>query len=139
MQIDVERLQSDEDVTIGGMMVDGEWQCWTLEDPVREVPGHPVSTWKIHGKTAIPAGRYRVEITMSARFKRVLPLLLDVPGYSGVRIHAGNTAADTEGCILVGNERLAKSLARSQLALAPLLSKMSEAARKGESIWLTIN
>jgi hypothetical protein len=139
MKIVVDRLQKDEDVTIGGMTVDGEWQCWSLEDPVREMPGQPVSTWKIHGKTAIPAGTYKVIIDMSARFKRLLPLLLDVPGYSGVRIHAGNTAADTEGCILVGNERLAKSLARSQLALAPLMAKMTEAQRKGETITLEIS
>lgn len=138
MEIIVERLQKDEDVTIGAITIDGDFACWSLEDPVREVPGQPVSTWKIHGKTAIPAGRYKVIIDMSARFKRLLPLLLDVPGYSGVRIHAGNTAADTEGCILVGNERLAKSLARSQLALAPFMAKMGEAQRKGETIWLEI-
>lgn len=138
MLIVVDRLQKDEDVTISGITFDGEWQCWGLEDPVREIPGQPVSTWKIHGKTAIPAGRYKVIIDMSTRFKRLLPLLLDVPGYSGVRIHAGNTAADTEGCILVGNERLAKSLARSQLALAPFMAKMTEAQRKGETIWLEI-
>ncbi len=139
MRIVVERLQRDADVTIGSMTVDGEWQCWTLEDAVREVPGQAVSAWKVPGKTAIPAGGYRVELTMSARFKRLLPLLIDVPGYSGVRIHAGNTSADTEGCILVGNDRLAKSIARSQLALASLMTKMSEAMRKGEPIWLEIN
>ena len=138
MEIIVERLQKDEDVTIGAITIDGDFACWSLEDPVREIPGQPVSTWKIHGKTAIPAGRYKVIVDMSARFKRLLPLLLDVPGYSGVRIHAGNTAADTEGCILVGNERLAKSLARSQLALAPFMTKLSEAHRKGETIWLEI-
>lgn len=139
MIIVVERLQRDPDVTIGSMTVDGEWQCWTLEDAVREVPGQAVGLWKIPGKTAIPAGGYRVELTMSARFKRLLPLLFDVPGYSGVRIHAGNTAADTEGCLLVGEERFAKSLARSQLALASLMSKIAEARRKGEPVWLTIN
>ena len=138
MLIVVDRLQKDEDVTIGAITIDGDFACWSLEDPVREIPGQPVSTWKIHGETAIPAGRYKVIVDMSARFKRLLPLLLDVPGYSGVRIHAGNTAADTEGCILVGNERLAKSLARSQLALAPFMAKMGEAQRKGETIWLEI-
>jgi len=138
VEIIVERLQKDEDVTIGAITIDGDFACWSLEDPVREIPGQPVSTWKIHGETAIPAGRYKVIVDMSARFKRLLPLLLDVPGYSGVRIHAGNTAADTEGCILVGNERLAKSLARSQLALAPFMAKMGEAQRKGETIWLEI-
>ena len=134
MLIVVDRLQKDEDVTISGITIDGEWACWGLEDPVREIPGQPVSTWKIHGKTAIPAGRYKVIIDMSARFRRLLPLLLDVPGYSGVRIHAGNTAADTEGCILVGNERLAKSLAPSQVALAPAPAKMGPAQREGETI-----
>ena len=139
MEIVVERLQCDEDVTIGSMVVDGDWQCWTLEDVVREQQGQPVSAWKIKGKTAIPAGRYRVDLTMSVRFKRVLPILLNVPGFDGIRIHAGNTADDTEGCILVGNERLAKSLARSQLALAPLLTKMTEAQRRSELIWIEIN
>lgn len=138
MNIVVERLQRDPDVTIGSMTVDGQWQCWTLEDTVREVRGQPVQQWKVYGKTAIPAGRYQVDLTVSARFKRLLPLLMGVPGFSGVRIHAGNTAADTEGCILVGNDRLAKSLARSQLALAPLMVKMAEAKRKGEAIWLEI-
>lgn len=138
MNIVIERLQRDPDVTIGSMTVDGEWQCWTLEDTVREVRGQPVQQWKVYGQTAIPAGRYQIDLTMSARFKRLLPLLLGVPGFSGVRIHAGNTAADTEGCILVGNDRLAKSLARSQLALAPLMVKMAEAKRKGEAIWLEI-
>ena len=138
MNIVVERLQKDEDVTISAITTDGDWQCWGLEDPVREIPRQPVSTWKIHGKTAIPAGRYKVELTMSSRFKRVLPLLLDVPGYSGVRIHAGNTAENTEGCILVGNERLAKSIARSQLALASFMTKLNEASRKGEPIWMDI-
>lgn len=139
MNIVVERLQVDPDVTISGITVDGEWCCWGLEDPVREVPGQAVSAWKIPGKTAIPAGRYKVIVDMSARFKRLLPLLIDVPGYSGVRIHAGNTTADTEGCILVGHDRLAKSIARSQLALADLMSKMAEAQRKGEAIWLELS
>lgn len=139
MQIVVERLRRDPDVTIGSMTVDGEWQCWTLEDPVREVPGQAVAAWKIPGETAIPIGRYRVDLTMSARFKRLLPLLLDVPGYAGIRIHAGNTAANTEGCILVGQEQFPKSLARSQLALAALMSKIAEARRKSEPVWLAIN
>lgn len=138
MNIVVERLQRDTDVTIGSMTVDGEWQCWTLEDTVREVPGQPVQQWKVYGQTAIPAGRYQVDLTLSARFKRVLPLLLGVPGFSGVRIHAGNTAADTEGCILVGEDRLPKSVGRSQRAMAALMVKMSEAKRKGEAIWLEV-
>lgn len=79
------------------------WLCWTLEDPVREVPGEPVEAWKIKGDTAIPRGTYAVRVTRSNRFKTDLPLLLNVPGFEGVRIHGGNTAADTEGCILVAH------------------------------------
>ena len=79
------------------------WLCWTLEDVVREVPGEPVEAWKIKGDTAIPRGTYAVRVTRSNRFKTDLPLLLNVPGFEGVRIHGGNTAADTEGCILVAH------------------------------------
>jgi hypothetical protein len=138
MNILCERLQKDADVTIGAMSIDGDFAAWFLEDPVREVPGQPVSQWKVYGRTAIPAGRYKVELTMSNRFKKILPLLIDVPGFSGVRIHAGNTTADTEGCLLVGHDRLAKSIARSQLALADIMTKMNEAQRKGETIWLEL-
>ena len=79
------------------------WLCWTLEDPAREAPGEPVEAWKIKGDTAIPRGTYAVTVTRSNRFGVDLPLLLDVPGFEGVRIHGGNTAADTEGCILVAH------------------------------------
>lgn len=79
------------------------WLCWTLEDVVREVPGQPVASWKIKGRTAIPRGTYPIRVTRSNRFGVDLPLLLDVPGFEGIRIHGGNTAADTEGCILVAH------------------------------------
>lgn len=79
------------------------WLCWTLEDVVREVPGEPVGAWKVKGQTAIPRGTYAVRVTRSNRFKTDLPLLLNVPGFEGVRIHGGNAAADTEGCILVAH------------------------------------
>jgi len=134
MQLRLERVQIDHDVTIGSLSADGVWQCWTLEDVVR--PKHI----KVPGQTAIPAGRYRVLITPSPRFKRDLPLLVDVPNFSGVRIHPGNTAADTEGCILVGAERGAdgKSIGRSRVAFDNLFIKLTDVLARREQIWLEI-
>ena len=138
MKLRLQRLQLDDDVTIGSLDVDGDWACWTLEDAVREQPGQPVASWKLPGQTAIPLGCYRVDVTWSPRFKRPLPLLLDVPGFSGVRIHPGNSAADTEGCILVGADRYAKSLGRSRLAFDNLMVELNQAQRRQQPIWLEI-
>lgn len=122
--------------TIGRLDVDGMFRCWTLEDVVR-----PAGDAKVAGETAIPPGRYEVRITWSPRFQRELPLLLGVPGFEGVRIHAGNTVRDTEGCILVGEDVAhdgdAPVLLRSRLAFDVLFAKLSDVP-PGEAIWLTI-
>lgn len=134
MQLRLDRIQIDHDVTIGSLAVDGTWQCWTLEDVVRP------KGIKVPGQTAIPFGRYRVIITPSPRFGRDLPLLVDVPFFSGVRIHAGNTASDTEGCILVGPDRCSdgKSIGRSRVALDNLFIKLTDALARRDQIWLEI-
>lgn len=126
MKLTLERLQLDPDVTIGALNVDGQFQCWTLEDVVR-APAAP----KVFGQTAIPYGTYGLAITMSPHFGRELPLLLAVPNFSGVRIHPGNTAADTEGCILVGADRLGKSLGHSRAAFDALFPLIRNALAKG--------
>lgn len=127
MKLFVDRVQKDQDVTIGSLSVDGVFECWTLEDPVRMGP-------KIHGETAIPSGTYNVVITMSPRFKRDLPLICDVQGFSGVRIHPGNTTADTEGCLLVGDVRLAKTIGKSRIAFNRLFAKLRDAQARHEKI-----
>lgn len=134
MQLLLNRTQLDHDVTIGSLSVDGVWQCWTLEDVVRP------KGIKVPGQTAIPFGRYRVIITPSPRFGRDLPLLVDVPFFSGVRIHPGNTAADTEGCILPGTDRGAdgKSVTRSRQAFDNLFIKLQAAIDRRDQIWLEI-
>lgn len=99
------REPSALEATMGLLLIDGRWFCWTVEDVVREVVGQPVASWKVPGATAIPCGQYSVQVTMSARFKRPLPLVSGVPGFDGIRFHRGNTAKDSEGCIIVGATR----------------------------------
>ena len=90
----LERMIFTGESTIGELSFDGIFSCYVLEDTCRD--------HKIDGKTAIPPGRYEVIRNHSERFNRTLPLLLDVPNYFGVRIHPGNTAKDTFGCLLPG-------------------------------------
>lgn len=96
MLVEVKRNFKGSEYTIGKLYIDGNYYCDTLEDVVR-----PTGV-KISGKTAIPAGKYKVKVTWSPRFRRYLPEILNVPGFSGVRIHSGNSATDTEGCLLLG-------------------------------------
>lgn len=127
--------------TPGRLYIDGILECSTLEDQVREIEGQPVGLWKIHGETAIPRGTYQVVVTYSNRFKRQLPLLLNVPGFEGVRIHPGNTAADTEGCILVGADDgnwQDAWLGSSKIAFNKLFPKIQIALGRGEQVWLTV-
>lgn len=126
MKLTLERLQLDLDVTIGSLSIDGAWQCWTLEDVVR-----PDGAPKVYGKTAIPFGTYQVVITPSPHFGRDMPLLVNVPNFTGVRIHMGNTAVDTDGCVLVGQDRLGKSLGHSVAAFDVLFPILRDAIAKG--------
>lgn len=138
MLIEIVREPSKDGATIGGLSIDGKWLCWTCEDVVREVPGQPVETWKVPGQTAIPAGEYEVRITMSDRFGRLLPLLVDVPGFSGIRIHPGNTAADTDGCILPGLTRAGQSVGLSRRAFEQVFGAIQDAIGNGQQVTLRI-
>lgn len=132
MKLTLKRNPSNSACTIGRLFVDGSLECVTLEDIVRE--------HKIPGETAIPAGRYKVIINMSNRFKTLLPLLLEVPGFEGVRIHPGNEAKNTEGCILVGSAVSSdgKAILKSRIAFDALFAKMRAAVSRGEAITLEI-
>ena len=119
MKIEIKRLHKTANSTIGEMTIDGVWECYTLEDIERPV--------KIKAETAIPRGTYKVIINMSNRFKRLMPLLLNVQNFEGVRIHAGNTNHDTEGCILVGRTRSNDFIGQSKKAYDSLFAKMQKA------------
>lgn len=131
MKMVLERVQKSPGCTIGSLSIDGDWECWTLEDEIRLGA-------KVPGQTAIPPGTYSVDITPSPRFNRDLPLLLNVPGFEGIRIHPGNTSADTEGCLLVGADRFALSIGRSRVAFAFLFAKLRAAKARAEPISIRI-
>ncbi|OXE34915.1 MAG: hypothetical protein CGW95_17050 [Phenylobacterium zucineum] len=131
MKMEVNRFMCGAVCTIGELLVDGEHECWTLEDVMR--PGGE----KVPGETAIPDGTYKVIVNHSNRFGCDMPLLLEVPGFTGIRIHSGNLATQTEGCLLVGTGHTADSVTNSRLAFNTLFPKIRDAFRRGEEITIT--
>lgn len=129
MEIMVKRMTRTSESTLGSMFVNGEFECFTLEDAERAS--------KIYGRTAIPKGRYEVVISWSNRFQQYMPLLLNVPDFEGIRIHAGNDSADTLGCILVGRTRSPNWIGESRLAYVALMKKL-RAVEKKEKIFITV-
>lgn len=120
MIVKIVRTFKGAEYTIGKLYIDNQYFCDTLEDTVRK------DGEKVYGKTAIPAGMYRVKKTYSPRFKKVLPEILEVPGFSGVRIHAGNTAKDTEGCVLLGLNKTKGAIINSQNAMAFFMDRTKD-------------
>ncbi len=122
--------------TPGYLTWDGKAECFTCEDPIREIPGQPVAKWKIFGETAIPAGTYQVIIDHSEHFEKRMPHVLDVPGFEGIRIHIGNRPKDTEGCLLLGDVIAADGVASSTAAFNEFMQKLETALAAGE-VWIT--
>lgn len=120
MIVKIVRTFKGAEYTIGKLYIDNQYFCDTLEDTVRK------DGEKVYGKTAIPSGMYRVKKTYSPRFKKVLPEILDVPNFSGVRIHAGNTAKDTEGCVLLGLNKTKGAVINSQNAMAFFMDRTKD-------------
>lgn len=138
MKLRVVRDKFNAKQTLGRLYIDDQLECYTLEDVVREVPGQLVASWKISGQTAIPCGVYRVILSLSVHFGRILPLLLDVLGFEGVRLHPGNTEADSEGCILLGDIRFVTYIGASRIAAARVQAKIQAALDHGESVTVSI-
>lgn len=139
MKIVQTRYFFGDDFTLSRLFIDGVpfVGCpYILEDKVREVAGVPVEEWKVPRETAIPVGVYEVATDMSTRFKKLMPRLLLVKGFEGVRVHAGNTSHDTEGCLLGGKERDEKhgEVSGSRVAIAALTTRIDAALARKELV-----
>lgn len=118
MRLELRRIAKKPTYTIGRLYINEEYFCDTIEDTDRGLNSYmsleEVKAKKVKGKTAIPTDTYRVKITYSPRFKKDMPLIENVVGFDGIRIHSGNTAEDTEGCIIVGENKVVGKVINSK-------------------------
>lgn len=134
MELTLNRIFLGSSATIGELLINDKHLCDTLEDRVRP------EGEKVYGKTAIPEGTYEVKLTHSPKFKKILPEILNVPNFSGIRIHTGNSSKDTEGCILVGTWDGEKEdwVGSSKIAFDELMTLLEEATNNKEKITITV-
>jgi hypothetical protein len=143
MNIELIRKIKTDTSTIGELIINDKVLCDTLEDVDRgltqDMSEEAIKTIKIDGETAIPTGTYEVIIDMSSRFGRMMPHILDVPGFQGIRIHAGNSDKDTEGCLLLGTYTGQDDwITKSKVAVALFMSIIQTAIDNGEKIIIKI-
>lgn len=142
MKLLLNRRYKGPEYTIGSLYIDGQYLCDTIEDRVRDLnadgdledPGEG----KVFAETAIPFGDYEIELSMSPKFKRLLPLLLDVKHFTGIRIHRGNIAGDSQGCILPGENKIKGKVIYSTKYEMELVRRMKAALKQGEAISISI-
>nr|UWG86074.1 MAG: Protein of unknown function (DUF2778) [Bacteriophage sp.] len=134
MELTLNRIFLGSSATIGELLINDKHLCDTIEDRVRP------EGEKVYGKTAIPEGTYEVKLTHSPRFKKILPEILNVPNFSGIRIHTGNSSKDTEGCIIVGTWDGEKEdwVGSSKIAFDKLMSLLEEATNNKEKVTITV-
>jgi len=142
MELQLKRETFTEQSTIGTLTIDGVFESFILEDRDRGLNDtltlEQILKVKVYGKTAIPYGRYEIDWTMSARFKVFMPILLNVKGYAGIRIHKGNTEIDSLGCLLCGTRKITNRITESTLATKNLYAKIENAKKQGQRIYITI-
>lgn len=142
MELILKRETFTEESTIGSLSIDGKFECFILEDKDRgltnDMPLSEIVAHKVYGLTAIPYGRYEIDWTMSTRFGICMPILLNVKGYEGVRIHKGNTAIDTLGCLICGTRKASNKVTESTAATGKLYAKIESAKKSGQKIYITI-
>ena len=131
MKLKLIRDTFTDKTSIGKLFINDTYECNTLEDIVRYTP-------KVYGKTAIPEGTYQVIIDFSNKYQRDMPHVLNVPGFEGIRIHPGNKAEDTEGCILLGLSRKPDWIGQSRTAFEAFFDKLDETISRKEKVTLEI-
>lgn len=128
MKITLIRIANRPTYSIGKLYIDGVYECDVLEDTDRglddKMPLEEIIKKKKYGTTAIPSGIYEVQITYSPKYKKLMPLIMNVKGYSGVRIHSGNSAKDTLGCLLVGKNKEVGKVLESRKTYNALFAKL---------------
>lgn len=140
METFLKRIAKRDTYTIGKFYIGNNYFCDILEDKVRDLnhdgdlddPGET----KVWGQTAIPCGRYKVILSYSPRFKKILPRLMNVKGFDGILMHGGNTAEDTHGCLLMGVNKVKGKVLDSQITLTRFLNFLEE--NKIKEFWITI-
>ena len=129
IKLRLKRIYKGLKYTIGKLFIDDEYFCDTIEDTDRGLESSMsveyIKKKKVYAKTAIPTGTYKIEMTYSNKFKRILPLLVDVKGFSGIRIHRGNTEIDSSGCIIVGENKVKGKVINSTRYEIALVNKLS--------------
>ena len=131
MKLELVRIANRPTYCIGKLYIDGVWFCDTIEDTDRGLDDSmsvdEILKKKIKGETAIPTGIYKIEITYSPKYKRMMPIMIGVKGYSGIRIHSGNTSKDTEGCLLVGKNKKVGMVTDSRNTYQRLFARLQNA------------
>lgn len=135
MKLTLKRIALRPTYTIGKLYIDDVYFCDTIEDTVRDINKNGKfdnGEKKVHSKTAIPYGNYEIKWTYSPRFKKYTPQLMNVPSFEGIRIHAGNTSSDTEGCLILGENKQVGKVLNSRATINKFYQIIKEACSKGK-------
>lgn len=135
MKLTLKRIALRPTYTIGKLYIDDVYFCDTIEDTVRDTNKSGKfdnGEQKIKGKTAIPYGTYEIKWTYSPRFKKYTPQLMNVPSFEGIRVHAGNTSADTEGCLILGENKQVGKVLNSRATINKFYPIIKEACSNGK-------
>ena len=135
MKLTLNRIALRQTYTIGKLYIDGKYFCDTLEDKIRDTNKSGKfdnGEEKIKGKTAIPYGTYEIKWTYSPRFKKYTPQLMNVPSFEGIRIHSGNSSTDTEGCLLLGENKKVGMVLNSRATINKFYPLIKKACSKGK-------